>query len=164
MSRAGVAKLSGGAGRAWPAAGASGMLRVRVAGFAVAGGSLGLLLTGAALHPDPSGHGTHAQLGLPGCGFLAAWGHPCPTCGMTTAVSLAAHGRLLEGFWTQPFGFLVAVGAAVAFWCGLYVGGTGSSLGRVFGILLRPRSVWIAAGVLAASWAWTWARWPVGGQ
>ncbi|MGE3821953.1 MAG: DUF2752 domain-containing protein, partial [Isosphaeraceae bacterium] len=37
------------------------------------------------LEPDPSGFGTHRQLGLPPCHFAWVTGKPCPTCGMTTA-------------------------------------------------------------------------------
>jgi hypothetical protein len=129
-------------------------------GALTAAACLALLLTGASLHPDPAGHGTHTQLGLLPCGFMLTTGHPCPTCGMTTAVSWAAHGRLVRSFQTQPFGFLVALAAATAFWAGVYVAATGSRLAPVFGILLRPRSVWVAAGLLALAWAWRWATWP----
>jgi len=76
---------------------------------------LGLLGLGMALVPSPTGTGTHCQLGLPPCGMLETTGLPCPTCGMTTAFSLAAHGRFVEALATQPFGFtmflLVAGGA-----------------------------------------------------
>jgi len=60
------------------------------------------------LSPDPSGIGTHQQLGLPPCGFIAmSGGYPCPSCGYTTTFTLAAHGRPLDAFANQPFGFVV---------------------------------------------------------
>ncbi len=74
---------------------------------------LGLLGVGMALAPSPTGAGTHCQLGLPPCGMLETTGLPCPTCGVTTAFSLAAHGRLAEALPTQPFGFAVFLLAAV---------------------------------------------------
>lgn len=48
------------------------------------------------------------------------WRHcklPCPTCGMTTAVSLLMHGKPLCAMVCQPFGFAVGVAALlVAAW------------------------------------------------
>ena len=64
------------------------------------------------LKPDPSGVGTHTQLGLPACGMLISSHVPCPTCGMTTAFSLAAHGRLLASLAAQPAGAVFALGVA----------------------------------------------------
>ena len=65
-------------------------------------------LAGLKLSPDPSGLGTHQQLGLPPCGFIAmSGGYPCPSCGYTTTFTLAAHGRLIDAFANQPFGFVV---------------------------------------------------------
>jgi hypothetical protein len=42
---------------------------------------------------------------------------PCPGCGVTTSVTLAAQGRFADSFANQPFGFLVALlmGGLVAF-------------------------------------------------
>jgi len=36
------------------------------------------------------------------------FGLPCPGCGVTTSVALAAHGRLSEAFFNQPFGLIIA--------------------------------------------------------
>lgn len=73
--------------------------------FAAAVGlGIGLYLT-----PDARGLGTHEALGLPPCAFRYATGLPCPGCGMTTAVSHAAHGHFLRSVITQPAGFLVGV-------------------------------------------------------
>jgi hypothetical protein len=67
------------------------------------------------LEADPRGVGTHEQLGLPPCGFVEMFdGVPCPSCGFTTTFTLAAHGRPLDAFANQPFGFLVFLGALAA--------------------------------------------------
>jgi len=72
-----------------------------------AGGVLGLAMW---LTPDPSGIGTHRQLGLPVCTMVLASGYPCPTCGMTTAFSHAVRGQFIRSFHAQPAGFVLAVG------------------------------------------------------
>ena len=79
---------------------------------------------------------------------------------MTTAVSLAAHGRLWDSFVTQPFGLLVARAAAVAFWSGLHIAATGSHLGRVYGRIMTPTVLWSLAGLAGAASAYKWATWP----
>ncbi len=68
-----------------------------------------LVAAGLLLEPDPRGVGTHERLGLLPCLPMELWGFPCPGCGITTSVTLAAHGRLLASARNQPFGFLVAV-------------------------------------------------------
>jgi len=59
----------------------------------------------------PLSHGTHRQLGLPPCTMKALTGVPCPSCGMTTSISLVMHGDL--------------VAASEANWVGLLVTGLG---------------------------------------
>jgi hypothetical protein len=58
-----------------------------------------------ALQPDASGIGTHLQLGLPRCGFLALTGLPCPACGLTTAFAHMARLEITAAFsahWLGP--------------------------------------------------------------
>lgn len=59
-----------------------------------AGALIGLLAVSAWLTPDPSGMGTHTQLGLPKCTMAAMTGLRCPGCGMTTSWSLVMHGEI----------------------------------------------------------------------
>lgn len=73
----------------------------------VAIGTGAILLLAALLEPSPAGHGTHTQLGLGTCSFLAATGVPCPMCGATTSFSLMAHLRPLEALVNQPFAALL---------------------------------------------------------
>jgi hypothetical protein len=76
-----------------------------------------LLVLGGMLHPDSRGFGTHEQLGFKPCLPMRLWNFPCPGCGVTTSIALAAHGRPLAALRTQPFGPIVlATALAVAVW------------------------------------------------
>lgn len=86
----------------------------RLQAAAVVLGAGALLGLAAALKPDPSGHGTHTQLGLGPCGFLLSTGYPCPSCGMTTAFAFFAHGHVWASFLAQPTGFVLAAATAIA--------------------------------------------------
>ena len=55
----------------------------------------GVLLLAAWMEPSSRGLGTHLQLGLAPCGWVAYGGIPCPSCGMTTAFAHATDGNLL---------------------------------------------------------------------
>ena len=63
-----------------------------------------VVITAALLTPNPLGHGTHMQLGLPPCGFLVITGYPCPGCGLTTAFSNMAHFNIVAAAHANPFG------------------------------------------------------------
>jgi len=78
---------------------------------------------------------------------------------MTTAFAFAAHGRFISAFLAQPFGFVLAVLTAAAFWAGLHIAATGSTAGRIYVKLLAPRVLWIATGLALASWAYKWVTW-----
>jgi hypothetical protein len=69
----------------------------------------GLLLVARQLEPDPRGFGTHTQLGLPQCAFLAATGRLCPTCGMTTSFAWLTRGRIDLAWQANPAGCLYAL-------------------------------------------------------
>ena len=73
---------------------------------------LGLIVLGVFVAPDDRGYGTHEQLGLPACGVMKVTGIPCPGCGVTTSVALAASGRFADSFVNQPFGLLTALAGA----------------------------------------------------
>jgi len=57
----------------------------------------------------PLTHGTHRQLGLPPCALKLLTGLPCPSCGMTTSISLVMHGDLRAAWQANWAGVVVAV-------------------------------------------------------
>ena len=88
----------------------------RLVGITLFAPSAAVLATAAWLTPDPSGMGTHRQLGLGGCAVLTMTGLPCPMCGMTTTFTHMAHFQVVEALLNQPFGpvlFLCTVAAAL---------------------------------------------------
>lgn len=113
---------------------------------------LALFAVGLFLTPDPRGWGTHEQLGFRPCLPMREWSFPCPTCGVTTAVALAAHGRPLESLRTQPFGLVVLAMALGA--------GTSAVLGHargrdLFAELVRSRwRRWGSVLTALALFAW----------
>lgn len=75
-------------------------------------GTLFVVITATQLTPDPIGHGTHTQLGLPPCGFYLYSGLPCPGCGLTTCFSHMVRFEWVGAARANPFGvalFLVTV-------------------------------------------------------
>lgn len=119
-----------------------------------------VLATGAVLGvavylaPDARGHGTHEQLGLPQCNWVAAFDTPCPTCGMTTSFTYAAEGDFLSSIHAQPLGFLLAILTACTFLVSLYVLVTGSAVGGMLAGMWRPRMIWLIVGVLVIAWGY----------
>ncbi len=69
--------------------------------------STAALAVARCLHPSATGVGTHVQLGLPPCRFLAITGIPCPSCGLTTSFAFAAHLEFGRAFIASPFGLLL---------------------------------------------------------
>ncbi len=128
--------------------------KARLWGLLIVATCAAALLVGARLSPDPAGHGTHTALGLPPCAFLQVFGRPCMTCGMTTAVSLAAHGRIVESFGVQPAGALVAVVLASGLWLGLHALVAGVSPWPTIDSLARPRAMVFAVALLIAAWVY----------
>jgi hypothetical protein len=112
------------------------------------------LVAAAWVTPDPSGLGTHTQLGLAACGFQRAFGIPCPTCGMTTSWAWFARGNWLASAWIQPMGMLLAFIAASIFWAGMYIAATGRAAHHLLryvpsGYIIQPM---LALALLA--WGW----------
>jgi hypothetical protein len=64
------------------------------------------------LEPNPAGLGTHTQLGLPSCQFYQITGHPCPSCGMTTAFAWFVRGEYRRSAAANPGGCLLAAACA----------------------------------------------------
>jgi hypothetical protein len=75
------------------------------------------------LVPDPSGLGTHTQLGLPRCLFLVLTGLPCPACGLTTCFAHMARGELVSAWHSSALGValfaLLASALPFTVWAGV---------------------------------------------
>jgi hypothetical protein len=134
----------------WPV----GVVR-RLRGAVVLALAIAILAVLGSLHPDPSGMGTHEQLSIPACSFLATTGWPCPTCGLTTSLAAMAHGDVALGFRAHPFGvmlFLALIAAGLAGGMELLSAVEFFNFGRS---VLRPRAWWVlaAGGGLILGWA-----------
>lgn len=121
---------------------------------------LALLCVAAWVPPSPAGHGSHTALGMPPCGWVIAFGKPCPTCGMTTAFAHAARLDLWDSAKTQPIGALLALMAAAAFWPAAWVAATGSRAGAIYATMLTPRLLWTLVALGLAAWGYKYATWP----
>jgi len=129
---------------------------LRVIGAAILVPCFAILAVGAALTPDARGYGTHEQLGLPACGFLARTGWPCPSCGLTTSVTNTVHGHIVTAFWVQPFGVVLCAALALFGVVGLAQLVSGKDIvGK-----LRPAIwwVWLVIGTFLAGWGFELAR------
>jgi hypothetical protein len=120
------------------------------------GGGLGglavLAILGLFVDPDPRGFGTHERLGLPACKPMLWWNVPCPGCGVTTSVALAAHGRFWASIRNQPFGFIVALALpAFAAWC-LWHALRGRDLNNAVHDVRIGRWGLVLGGVMIVAW------------
>ncbi len=115
---------------------------------------LTLLLVADRLSPDASGMGTHRQLGLPACGWVAGFGIPCATCGMTTAFAAAADGDLVASFRAQPFGAMLALATGVAAVVSAFVLLTGSAVGGLVFRILTPRTAAVLGVLAVLAWVY----------
>ncbi|HOF18144.1 MAG TPA: DUF2752 domain-containing protein [Phycisphaerae bacterium] len=125
-------------------------LPLRLQGLAVATACGALLVAAWSLSPQAGGTGTHVQMGLPGCSFLARTGYPCPSCGLTTSVSAAAHGQWGLSLSAQPFGLVLFVAAVGGALLGAAQAVTAQPLLRR--LKLSRRWVWAAGLAMFAGW------------
>lgn len=126
----------------------------RLVAALVAVGCAAVLGLAAWLDPSPAGLGTHARLGLPPCGWIALIDVPCPTCGMTTAFSHAAHGDLPAAFAAQPLGGLLAVLTAAVFAGAVWAAATGARLEVIAARLWGRRAAWLVGFAVVGAWAY----------
>ncbi len=123
---------------------------------------LSILAVAAWIKPDPTGVGSHTQLGFRACAFHERTGYPCITCGVTTAFAHVVRAELLQAFTAQPAGALAAL---VCVFTALTAGGaalTGRGRDKFAHLLNTLCFHWAATlmviiGVVMASWAWTCA-------
>jgi hypothetical protein len=113
-----------------------------------------LVLLGLFVTPDPRGYGTHTHLGLPDCKTIEWFGVPCPGCGVTTSMCLAAHGRLFAALYNQPLGFACALVMAFAPFAALGVHVAGRDVYvEAKRLVLRP---WLIGAGVFVLLAWVW--------
>ncbi|MCC7292860.1 MAG: DUF2752 domain-containing protein [Phycisphaerales bacterium] len=137
--------------------------RARLIAAGVAGAGVFVLTLAAWLTPDPSGMGTHRQLGLPPCNMVILTGHPCPSCGMTTAFAHAVRGRFLSALRTQPAGFLLALATMIASAAALSTLTTGKAWYVNPFVFTPARVAATAVTIVLASWAYKLVAWRMGG-
>jgi len=115
--------------------------------------ALGVLaLFGLFVKPDPRGFGTHEALGLPPCFPLEHWNVPCPGCGVTTSVAIAAHGHVVRSFLTQPFGALLALSVPCVFVWAWSVHLRGRDLRVELGRLPAGRIALVIVAIATCAW------------
>lgn len=131
---------------------------VTPAGRALAGtlalGCLAVLVVAAWLAPSPSGFGTHREMGLTECAFLARTGLPCPACGMTTSFSWFVRWNLAASLYVQPMGTVLAVWCGLTVWVGGYIAATGRPLHRLIGVV--PDRWYLIPLLTMAIVGWAW--------
>ena len=118
-----------------------------------------VLSLGAWLSPSAEGHGTHKQLGLRPCMWVAALDRPCPTCGMTTSFSHAGEGEWIQSAKTQPMGTLLVLMTATIFWGALIQTLTGAKINTIIQPALRPRTFLILGTLLLGAWFYKFVTW-----
>lgn len=115
-------------------------------------GVLVMVGVGLYLTPDPAGHGTHQQLGLPPCTIYYLTGRPCPSCGLTTSVSAILHGQFGLAWRANPMGFVIVAGAVVVALNSLFALLWGRSVRientRFTLLLLALLALWLLHGVV----------------
>jgi len=125
----------------------------------IAAGLLAVFAIALALKPyhhdgSPRIMATHTQLGLPPCNMVLMLGKPCPACGMTTSVSLLAHGDIRASLRANWVGTLLAL-----YWLVLIPWAIVSALrGKLFGVRngewLLSLSVGTILTLMLLRWLW----------
>ena len=95
---------------------------------------VGVTIAAALMNPNPAGHGTHRQLGLPACPSAVIFERPCPGCGLTTSFTATVHFDFGRAWSAHPFGSLMYFALTLAAIAGIY----GYSAKRAFDIAEKP--------------------------
>lgn len=126
----------------------------RLVAAGIAAAAAAPLVVAAWLEPSGSGVGTHEQLGLPACGWIAGFGMPCPSCGMTTAFAFASRGAFVDAFATQPAGAVLALAAAIVAMVAAWTAFTGSRSWELLWSAMGRRFWWGFVAVAALAWVY----------
>lgn len=132
--------------------------RARMIALAVFALGTAVFVVAAFVQPSPQQIGTHTQLGFPPCTAMLLTGHPCPSCGMTTAFAWTVRGRVDQAFAAQPAGAALALGTFVTILAAFSTLVTGKTW-RVNWVLLPPHRLAAAAVmILLAAWIYKLIR------
>jgi len=129
--------------------------RLRIRGIVIASACWAILIVSACLTPSRTGMGTHRQLGLPACQWLATTGYPCPTCGLTTSMAAMAHARPVLAWKSHPFGVVLFAAVLAAALLGTFEACTGRDAFRH----LRPGMWWAWVPILGLLAGWGLKVW-----
>jgi len=129
---------------------------MRIAAGCVGLVSLAILAVAAFVKPDPSGMGSHTQLGQPECGFYERTGYPCPTCGMTTSFAHMVRGHIIKSFTVQPAGALGAVICVATLGVCSYISILGRRMDKLLFFLDQQivKLLFLAGAIVVLSWGW----------
>ncbi|MDP6602086.1 MAG: DUF2752 domain-containing protein, partial [Phycisphaerales bacterium] len=129
-----------------------GTMSQRGSALLVAAGAIAVLLAAFWMRPAVEGVGTHRQIGLPSCGWIAAADVPCPTCGMTTAFSHTVRGELPSAFVAQPFGLILAFATIAIAVFAIIIAITGRPLHHALYRWYTTRVFVVLCGVAVLAW------------
>ena len=125
----------------------------RLAGVLTALPCWAILAMGLSLTARSKGDGTHEQMGLSACRWMVVDGVPCPTCGLTTSVTAAAHGDFAASARANVFGTMFFFAVILAGTIGILQAASGRDiLGRIF-----RRRWWFFTGILVTGILAGWA-------
>jgi Protein of unknown function (DUF2752) len=115
---------------------------------------LALLIVARSVEPSNRGFGTHEQLGLPPCTWKLLFDRPCPSCGMTTAWSLATRCRVIEAAEVNLAGLMLAIIALAYLPACCYFSWYGqSSRGGWFSMVVGT-SLLASLAIAGVQWLW----------
>ena len=117
---------------------------------------LALLVTSRFLEPDPSGLGTHQQLGLPPCTSIMLFNAPCPACGMTTSWAWIARAQFGRAIQANLGGALLAIIGMAYLPASCYFFLRGTSSQREWFSLTLSIALVIAIAAASAQWYLRW--------
>ena len=115
-------------------------------------GAFVVLVLARVLTPDPSGLGTHVQLGLPPCLFHALTSVPCPACGLTTSFAHMARLEPIAAARAHPLGVPLFLATLVAVPLSLVGAVRAWPLGPTLRALRVREACWVMLAALLSSW------------
>ncbi len=111
-----------------------------------------LLAVAAWLKPNPSGMGTHTQLGLPGCSLFTMVGIRCPGCGMTTAWAYTMKADFTSAIGANVGGVLLCLLSVAVFPCLLWMAIRGQTINNRWFVQVVVAVLVIAISISIIEW------------